>query len=409
MKYWIVIPGLCIPCLNSPSAQGTGSTVVVEFATAPVITRGIDIGYVDMLTDHAGCFVDMNNDGAADFVTFRGPEQAKYMMIYESNRDGTFATQPFRTTTAFEEFGVDGMPRRLVDFNGDGYPDFVCFSRTNGMPGDWYNIVLSRFDQSAGDYMWKRPDPQSLWQDARCFQEFPLKYVAPGFPIGLQGTPTGLMFVQTLPEPDNMAKITSRYFAYKGGKFIQVAGGPTTNALDLGYEHFRPLGGYRSLFGRAWDESTDMAYFALRGDPANTEVWLTHLTAVTLNPSMPPAYGLNGLSIQNNAILMKSAAGVSLGLPNMPSGIMNYTSGRLSWDGLVLMTFIGDPGAPSIRGYSLPDLELVLTSGPIDPGYAHRMRGFADVNGDGLLDYITFRGPEYEKELHVYLAKWVGQ
>lgn len=76
------------------------------------------------------------------------------------------------------------------------------------------------------------------------------------------------------------------------------------------------------------------------------------------------------------------------------------------------ITFQGYQQTPRIVAYLATDegfsTKYVMLSGPIDKGYDGFPRGFADINGDGRWDYITFRGDINRPYIVAYLATSKG-
>lgn len=76
------------------------------------------------------------------------------------------------------------------------------------------------------------------------------------------------------------------------------------------------------------------------------------------------------------------------------------------------VTFQGDNRTPRIVAYlSTKDgfsKNNVITSAPFDRGYDDYPRGFADINADGRWDYITFRGQKKRPYIVAYLSTGKG-
>lgn len=76
------------------------------------------------------------------------------------------------------------------------------------------------------------------------------------------------------------------------------------------------------------------------------------------------------------------------------------------------VTFQGHKQTPRIVAYLSTNegfsTEHVITSAPLDRGFDDFPRGFADINGDGRWDYITFRGDIKRPYIVAYLSTGKG-
>jgi hypothetical protein len=108
----------------------------------------------------------------------------------------------------------------------------------------------------------------------------------------------------------------------------------------------------------------------------------------------------------------KKASLISNGIPNGIANMGSYFA-DVNGDGMAdFITFQGNAQTPNIVAYLAMSKgykkEVCIKSAPIDRGFDGFPRGFADVNGDGKADYLTFRGDINQPYVLAYFSTGNG-
>lgn len=78
-------------------------------------------------------FADVNGDGKADYVTLQGNIQTPSVVAYLCTGDGTYSAKYTQSSEPIDK-GFDGLPRGFADINADGRADYLTFRGSYTQP-----------------------------------------------------------------------------------------------------------------------------------------------------------------------------------------------------------------------------------------------------------------------------------
>lgn len=310
-------------------------------------------------------FVDVNGDKKADYIVFRGDLQTPQIWVYFSRgRDASpiFNPEPDYKSPPIDK-GYDNMPRGFADFNGDGLPDYCTFRGDPKSPQIW---VYHAVKNSANQFVGFEKDPSR--------KSSPIKKGDAQFFTDIDGNNYA----------DYITIVGKRVWIYYGPMFtytlLSEDSRPSISGSD--YIMFADINRDRKEDLIAFDNDNIFT------GGENKYQMVIHLSDGNTYEGTPYRSGH-----------------LDRGYPSMPYGFANIDKN----DGMDYVTFRGDPQFPEIWIYlnkvkafnynynndnvgtwgqaeSNPDYKTL----PFNKGVDYMPRGFADIDGDGYDDYITF-------------------
>lgn len=308
------------------------------------------------------CFADVNGDGKTDYIVMAGDQKKPVINVYLSN-GRNFNTQPVFVSKPATKEPIVPSAIYFADVNGDHRADFVTLQGKTQTP---FIVAYLATDQGYSE-------------------EHTL--ISPAFDKGYDGLPRGFADING----DGRADYLTFRGDFKRPHIVAYL------ATDEGFNEQS----YKSsvLLEEAANNNVIRAFADVNAD--GLADYMDSYDGKYIN-----IYPGTAIDFKYGFIYPRKTSrtdAINNGHMDMPRGFIDVDGDNRA----DYLTFRGHEKYPRIYihyGYGSRFETTAEKSSPVERGMDNMIRGFADVNGDGKWDYVTFRGTKEHNKAIVYFS-----